>query len=103
MKAYDFRRIISDCDTDLGNCAIVNYWASVEITSELTKEISAYTPRLRSSNDDLISALKAVRSFAEDEVEQRGLAGSDMSDYQDEAFNALAIIDAAITKAEVVK
>lgn len=49
---------------------------------------------------DLLAALKAVRQFVEDEAENRGLAGSDMTDYQDEAVQALDVIDAAIAKAE---
>lgn len=37
--------------------------------------------------------LKRVRVFVESEVENRGAAGSDMSDYQGEAQEALSDVD----------
>jgi hypothetical protein len=47
----------------------------------------------------LLEALQPVRDFVEAEVENRGAAGSDMSDYQDEARQALDALDAAIGRA----
>lgn len=56
--------------------------------------------RLADAAPDMLAALRFVRQFVGDEAENRSLAGSDMTDYQDEAVQALYVIDAAITKAE---
>jgi hypothetical protein len=55
--------------------------------------------RLIAASPDLYEALKAVREFVEAEVDNRGAAGSDMSDYQNEAQQTLDLIDAALSKA----
>jgi hypothetical protein len=44
----------------------------------------------------LAMALRQVREFVEAEVENRGAAGSEMTDYQDEARLALEAINAAL-------
>lgn len=55
--------------------------------------------RLIAAAPDLLAALQYAAQFLADEVEQRGLAGSDMTDYQDEAAQALDRVEAAIAKA----
>lgn len=47
-----------------------------------------------------LEALKAVRAFAEAEVENREHAGGSMSDYINEAQEIVDTIDAAISQAE---
>jgi hypothetical protein len=49
---------------------------------------------------DLLAALEAAAAFVADEVENRCAAGSEMSDYQDEARHTLDQIETAITKAK---
>jgi hypothetical protein len=55
--------------------------------------------RLIAAAPTMRDALIAVRAFVESEVENRGAAGSDMTDHQGEAEQALATIDAALSKA----
>lgn len=63
------------------------------------REIDNPDARLICAAPDMLAALIAVREFVETEVDNRGAAGSEASDYQDEARQALDAIDAAITKA----
>jgi len=56
--------------------------------------------RLITAAPDLLAALIAIRPFVADEAENRGAAGSDMTDYQNEAADALDIIDTAIAQAK---
>lgn len=55
--------------------------------------------RLIAAAPDLLAALQYAAQFLADEVEQRGLAGSEMTDYQDEAVQALDRVEAAIANA----
>lgn len=49
---------------------------------------------------EMLEALEALAPILADEAENRGLAGSDMSDYQDEILGALGRVNAAIAKAK---
>lgn len=86
--------------------AAPNYPATVAFmdgANEMTicdvTETGAQHARLIAAAPDLLAALKSVVEFIADEVEQRGLAGSNMSDYEDEAVQALYRVEAAIAKA----
>jgi len=72
-----------------------DYGLSVDCWTDISHADAA----LIEAAPNMLEALKAVREFVESEVENRGAAGSDHSDYQNEAQEALDIIDAAIAKA----
>jgi hypothetical protein len=64
-----------------------------------TKKQWAANARLIAAAPDMLAALQAAAAFVADEVENRRAAGSEMSDYQDEAQHTIDQIEAAIAKA----
>ena len=62
-------------------------------TSEAADALEAQKARIA----ELEAVLTLARDFAETEVEMRGAAGSDMSDYQNEAQEVVDAIDQALS------
>lgn len=83
-------------DTGATICGLIG-----DHTEERTSGNEEANARLIAAAPDLLEALQYAAQFLADEVEQRGLAGSDMTDYQDEAAQALDRVEAAIAKARI--
>lgn len=77
-------------------------------TPELVERLRSYYPPICQEAADALEAQQAriaelegvltlARDFAETEVEMRGAAGSDMSDYQNEAQEVVDAIDQALS------
>lgn len=67
--------------------------ALLATTSEAAAALEAQQARIA----ELEAVLTLARDFAETEVEMRGAAGSDMSDYQNEAQEVVDAIDQALS------